>query len=251
VSRGFQALFVACILVASTAMFALAESRKLDRAPIKALVLTAGPQVAGKPRPALFSPTCGCATSYASISFKLGKPGPLQAFIVSPEGAVIKQIASFKDVRRVSLRWDGRNEAGKVVADGSYRLRLKIAGSTRTLPVFVAVRTALPQFRAAAAPHRLTLNGDGVDDRTTISWTSPVQLFGIKVVAVRDGQKETVPVFEHSKVGSVQWPRVSCKAGVCHAPRPADGAWALTMTARDGAGNLNHVALGDVEVAPR
>jgi hypothetical protein len=54
VSRGFQALFVACILVASTAMFALAESRKLDRAPIKELVLSAGPAVKGKPRPAIF-----------------------------------------------------------------------------------------------------------------------------------------------------------------------------------------------------
>jgi hypothetical protein len=242
---------VAAILVASTAMFALAESRKLDRAPIRALVLTAGPQVAGKPRPALFSPTCGCATSYARIAFRLGKPGPLEAWIVSPTGAVVQKLATFKDVRRVTLRWDGKDASGTVVPDGSYRLRLRVAGSTRTLPVFVAVRTARPQFHATVKPRTLTLNGDGVDDRTTVSWTSPVQLFEIRVVAQRDGVTESFTVFKRSRVGSVPWPRVSCIDGVCHAPRPANGAWKLTIYAHDGAGNQNHVDLGNVEVASR
>jgi hypothetical protein len=251
VSRGFQAAFVAAILVASTAMFALAESRKLDRAPIKALVLSAGPVVPGMSRPALFSPTCDCPTSYARISFRLGKPGPLQAWIVTPAGAVVQELATFEDVRNVTLRWDGKDESGKVVADGSYRLRLKVAGSTRTLPVFVAVRTALPRFRATLDPRKLTLNGDGVDDRTRISWTSGVQLFQIRVVAVKGTRQETVHVFKHSRAGSVAWPKVSCIDGVCHAPRPANGSWKLTMFAVDGAGNENHVDLGNVEVASR
>ena len=69
VSRGFQALFVACILVASTAMFALAESRKLDRAPIRALVLSSGPQVQGHPgRPSSRRPAGAPATTPASSS---------------------------------------------------------------------------------------------------------------------------------------------------------------------------------------
>ena len=249
-SRGLQATFVACILVASTAMFALAESRKLDRAPIRALVLSAGPAVKGHAQPALFSPTCDCPTSYARIEFRLGKPGALAAWIVSPDGKVVKQIARFRNVRRVALRWNGDDQTGKRVPDGSYRLRIRTAGSTRTLPVFVTVRTTPPRFHATAAPKRLTLNGDGVDDHTVITWRSPVQLFGVRLVATSDGRTQTVPVFRHSKAYSFQWPRVSCSAGGgCHVKhKPADGTWTLSLSAHDVAGNKATVALGTVQV---
>jgi hypothetical protein len=250
VSRGLQATFVACILVASTAMFALAESRKLDRAPIRALVLSAGPPAKGRPHPAVFSPACRCSTSYARISFRLGKPGSLQAWIVSPEGAVVQQIASFRDVRNVTLRWDGKDETGKVAPDGSYRLRIKVAGSTRTLPVFVVVDTTPPRFHASVSPRRLTLNGDGVDDHAVVTWHSPVQLFQIHVVVRSDGRTQSVSVFRHSKTGSVQWPKASCSNGACHVEhRPAAGAWTLSLVAHDQAGNSTTVGLGTVQVA--
>jgi hypothetical protein len=252
VSRGFQALFVACILVASTAMFALAESRKLDRAPIKALVLSAGPAVKGKPRPAIFSPTCTCNTRYARISFRLGKPGPLVAWIVSPSGTVVDQIGDFKNVRRVTLTWSGRNDAGKLVRDGSYRLRLKVAGATRTLPVFVVVRTAPLRFNAIVSPRKLTLNGDGVDDHAVVTWHSPVQLFNVRLKA-RHGATQTITrVYRHSRSYSFQWPKATCGANGCHVrDRPAPGAWTLQLLAEDVAGNFTIKPLGSVQVANR
>jgi hypothetical protein len=249
VSRGFQALFVASILVASTAMFALAESRKLDRAPIRALVLSAGPAVAGQARPALFSPTCNCPTSYARIEFRLGKPGALQAWIVSPDGAVVKRIADFRNVRHVSLRWNGRDEEGRLAPDGSYRLRIRTAGSTRTLPVFVVVRTTPPRFHATATPRRLTLNGDGVDDHTGVTWRSPVQLFDVHLIATSDGRRQRVPIFRHSKTYSFQWPRATCTDGSCRVKSPPSaGAWSLSLVAQDQAGNKATVSAGTVQV---
>ena len=102
----------------------------------------------------MFSPRCKCRTSYARIEFRLGKPGPLMAWIVSPTGAVVRQIADFEDVRRVALRWNGDDESGKHVPDGSYRLRIRAAGSTRTLPVFVGAHhaTEVPRDGRAEAP---------------------------------------------------------------------------------------------------
>jgi hypothetical protein len=252
VSRGFQALFVACILVASTAMFALAESRKLDRAPIKQLVLSAGPAVKGKPRPAIFSPTCICSTTYARISFRLGKPGPLVAWIVSPTGAVVEQIGDFKRVRRVTLTWSGRNDAGKIVANGSYRLRLKVAGATRTLPVFVVVRTVPLRFGATVSPRKLTLNGDGVDDHAVIAWHAQVQLFNVRLKA-RHGTTQTITrIFRHNRSYSFQWPKATCGASGCHVKdRPAPGAWTLQLLAEDVAGNFTIKPLGTVQVANR
>jgi hypothetical protein len=249
---GLQALFVACILVASTAMFALAERRKLDRATIKALVLSAGPAVKGEPRPAIFSPSCVCSTRYARISFRLGKPGPLVAWIVSPTGTVVDRIGDFENVRRVTLIWSGRNQAGKQVADGSYRLRLKVAGATRTLPVFVVVRTKPLHFGASVAPRRLTLNGDGIADHAVITWHSPVQLFNVRLKA-RDGTTQTITrIYRHNRSYSFQWPKATCGANGCHVEhRPAPGAWTLQLLAEDVAGNFTSKPLGTVQVAKR
>jgi hypothetical protein len=250
VSRGWQALFVACILVASTAMFALAESRKLDRAPIRALVLSAGPAVKGHPQPAVFSPTCAaCKTTYARIEFRLGKPGPLEAWIVSPVGAVVRKIAQFRDVRRVSLRWNGRTAAGAVAADGSYRLRLKVAGSLRTLPVFIVVDTRPPRFTATLSRRKLVPLGYTVDDKTLVSWHAAVQLFDIRLIATLGDRTQTVPVFKHSKTGTVEWPRTTAKNGKFHRVKAAEGTWTLRLVADDQAGNRASVLLGTVQVA--
>ena len=248
-SRGFQALFIAAILVASTAMFALAESRKLDRPPIRALVLGAGPAVEGHPRPAVFSPTCDCPTSFARIEFRLGKPGPLRAWIVSPTGTVVKRIADLANVRRVALRWDGRTDSGDVAPDGSYRLRLQVAGALRTLPVFVVVDTVPPRFTATLSRRRLVPLGYTVDDKTLVRWSSPVQLFGIHLIARLGDTTQTVQVHRHSRAGSVDWPRTACSAGKCHRIKAVRGDWTLRLVADDQAGNRASVALGTVQVA--
>jgi hypothetical protein len=253
VSRGFQALFVACILVASTAMFALAESRKLDRAPIKALVLSAGPAVKGKPRPAIFSPTCNCPTSYARISFRLGKPGQsLAAWIVSPGGAVVRQLANLKSARNVVLPWNGKNDAGKIVPDGSYRLRIKVGGRSRTLPVFVVVRTTPLVFTTSVTPRRVTPNGDGVDDHAVITWHSRVQLFNVYLEARNGDAYQKVPVYRHARSYSFQWPKATCSSGRCTVKqKPAAGTWKLALAAEDVAGNFAVYPVGTVQVAKR
>jgi hypothetical protein len=251
VSRGLQALVVACILVASTAMFALAESRKLDKAPIKALVLSAGPPSAGPKQPAVFSPTCdGCATTFARIEFRLQKHGPLKAWIVTPAGAVEQQIADFRDVRHVTLKWDGKDAKGAVAPDGSYRLKLHVAGRDRVLPVFIVVDTKPPTVHASLDRRKLVPRGWTVDDKTHVSWRSPVQLFHIEVIATDGARRQVVRVFRHSKAGSLDWPRtVKGADGRQHRVQVAEGAWKLRLVARDVAGNKTVVRLGTVQVA--
>jgi hypothetical protein len=253
VSRGFQALFVACILVASTAMFALAESRKLDRAPIKALVLSAGPVTTGKPRPAIFSPGCNCPTDYARISFRLTKPGALQAWIVSPAGAVVHELVDKPHVRNVTLLWHGdTTRPGTRAPDGSYRLRIRTGGKTRTLPVYVVVRTAPLHFQVSVSPRRLTLNGDGVDDHAVITWHAPVQLFNVYLEARNGDAYQKVPVYRHARTYSFQWPKATCSAGRCSVKqRPAPGTWKLALAADDVAGNFAVHPAGTVKVADR
>jgi hypothetical protein len=249
VSRGFQALFVASILVASTAMFALAESRKLDPAPIKQLVVSAGPKAPGKPRPAIFSPGCNCPTSYARISFRLETPGALRAWIVSPAGAIVRELVDKPHVSTITLVWHGNDAHGAEAPDGDYRLRMRTAGETRTLPFFVVVRTTPLTFRASVAPKRLTPNGDGVDDHAVITWHAPVQLFDVHLEARNGDAFQRLPVYRHARSASFQWPRATCSAGTCRVTkRPAAGSWTLVLTAEDVAGNDAAYPVGTVKV---
>ena len=127
VSRGLQALFVACILVASTAMFALAESRKLDRAPIKRARAVGRVRASRGSRGRRSSRRrCDCATSYARISFRLGKPGALRGLDRESRGRG-------RDARSATSRTCAASRCagtatttrGKQVPDGSYRLRIR------------------------------------------------------------------------------------------------------------------------------
>ena len=133
VSRGFQALFVACLLIASTASSrsqraASSIERRSSRAcrPVPRSRASSGRRSSHPPAATTPAPTPGSRSASAS-------PGPLVAWVVSPQGAVVQKIADFKDVRRVHLTWNGKNDAGTLAPDGSYRLRLHIARSRRPL----------------------------------------------------------------------------------------------------------------------
>ena len=131
-------------------------------------------------------------TSYARIEFRLGKPGALDAWIVEPDGKVVKQIAHFRDVRRVALRWNGRQSRADACHDGSYRLPSGLRVDTDASGVRHR-RTTPPSSTRRLRRERLTLNGDGVDDHAVVTWRSPVQLFGVRLVATSDGRTQTVP----------------------------------------------------------
>ena len=166
----------------------------------------------GSRGPAIFSPTCSCATSYARISFRLGKPGPLVAWIVSPTGTVVRRIGDFENVRRVTLIWSGRDQRGRASA----RRQLPPAAQGRRGDEDAArVRRRPHASPCASAPPsrrgRLTLNGDGVDDHAVITWHSPVQLFNVRLKARNGDDADDHAVYRHSRSYSFQWPRATCR----------------------------------------
>ena len=153
-------------------------------------------------------------------------------------------------MRRVAaaLGWQDRRRA-RVAKDGSYRLRLRVAGALRTLPVFVVVDTKPPRFRATLSRTKLVPLGYTVDDKTVVSWRSAEQLFQITVVARLGSRTQKVLVQRHSKSGSVDWPRTTCDpSGKCHRSKAAEGDWKLQLVASDQAGNAATVGLGTVQV---
>jgi len=114
---------VLVILAATAAAFAIAEHLKLERSPLRRVRVTT-----------LFSPLCRCASDHARIAFSLRTEDRVRVEIVDASGGVVRHLATAARVGRrpAVFTWDGRNERGSVVRDGSYYASVYLQGDDRT-----------------------------------------------------------------------------------------------------------------------
>lgn len=154
-------VLVLALLGGTAAAFTITEALKLERSPLTA------PRFAE-----VFSPTCACPTRVAKLSFRLRQPDRLDVVIVSGEDPV-RTLARDLDRRRgrVRVRWDGRDDAGEVVPDGVYRLRVSLQRVDRTImfPHEIRVDTDAPALEIVdVRPRAFSPDGDGRRDTVTI-----------------------------------------------------------------------------------
>jgi hypothetical protein len=152
-------VLVLALLVATTAAFALTEALKLQLSPVTA------------PRfDKLFSPTCNCETSVARLALRLREPATVDAVVVDEDGDAVRTLAMNARRRRgpVAFEWDGRSDAGEVVPDGRYRLRIHLDEQRRTIviPNPIRVDTDRPRLELVTRPQRaFSPDGDKRNDR--------------------------------------------------------------------------------------
>jgi hypothetical protein len=134
-SRAATALLLV-LIAACTAAFLRTEQLKLRRSPI------AHPHVRQAISPGCRDP--GCHSS-ASITFELRSPQRVALAIVGADGTVVRRLrpATSQAKGDVHVVWDGRDDSGRVVPDGLYRLRVTLASDSRdvTIPDPIAVDT--------------------------------------------------------------------------------------------------------------
>jgi hypothetical protein len=221
VARFAPAALVAALLLATGAAFAYTEKLKLTRSPILRTQVDK-----------LFSPVCECRTGVARISFRLREADRISVEIVDGGGARVRELVRNRREPRgpVTVVWDGRDDAGAVVAEGRYRPRVRLQEQRRTitLPNPIRVDTTAPVFEAfSLRPRRISPDGDGRRDRAVaryrLSERARVSLY---VDGVRRGQK-----LRRDPEGSITW-----YGRIDGVPVPR-GAYVLTLGARDVAGN--------------
>lgn len=150
---------VLALLVATTAAFALTEALKLQLSPVTA------------PRfDKLFSPTCACETSTARLAVRLREPATVDVVVVDDDGEPVRTLAADSRRRRgpLAFEWDGRDDAGEVVPDGRYRLRIRLEEQRRTIviPNPIRVDTEAPELELVTRPQRaFSPDGDKRNDR--------------------------------------------------------------------------------------
>jgi hypothetical protein len=232
VARSAPAVLVAALLVATGIAFLHTESLKLETSPIRQTRVTK-----------LFSPVCRCDSSRARIAFRLAKPDVLSLSIVDSSGSDVRLLASDKPgTGSVAFLWNGRDDAGRVVPNGFYRPRVRLALREKTflLPNPIRVDTQVPRLEQVSVQPRLfSPDGDRRADRINVRYKTDepaqVMLFVDGVRRVVGGSRTTS--------GELRW---FGKVGARSLPARRYG---LVVVAVDRAGNRSRrVGAGSVRI---
>jgi hypothetical protein len=220
----FATTALVLVLLGGTAVaLGVIEGFKLEKNPI------GGPHVDNS-----FSPVCGCPQHVAQIEFSLLKTGRLTLEVIGSDGRVVRTLVAGRRFRHNKLHfaWNGRTDAGQLVPDGLYRLRIHFSSLHRTivLPRGTRVDTKPPRVVLLAVwPRVISPDGDRVRDvlgvRYRVSEQAHVRLLVDGKVAVRGHFARLQD--------TIHWP------GTLHGvPLPA-GIHRISLVAQDLAGNLS------------
>ncbi|MBW3593364.1 MAG: hypothetical protein KY396_06700 [Actinobacteria bacterium] len=223
-------VLVLALLAGATAAFAFTEKLKLDGRAVTATRVRSA-----------FSPTCGCPTRFARIVVTLRERGPVGADIVDEEGRHVRTLEprASRTPREAPFRWDGRDEAGRLVADGIYRIRIRLPDEDRALlvPRRLRVDTSPPALEIVAVQPRVL----APDEELRVRFTTDE---AVRPLLVVDGRRVARAGFARPGRRTITWDGTS--GGV---PARA-GSHALVLRVRDRAGNVTASEAVTVRVGP-
>jgi hypothetical protein len=220
-ARIASTLLVLGLLGGTAAAFAVTESLKLQLSPIT------------RPRiDRVFSPVCRCDSRAAEIRFGLREADRLTVAIVDSDDEVVRTLARSERHRAgdVAYTWDGRDDGGAVVPEGSYRPRVHLAEERRTIviPNPIRVDVTPPEVQVlAVGRRRISPDGDGRSDRVTVRYGVSEPARALLYV---DGQREVL-TYRRPLEGALSW-----YGRVDGRPVPP-GRYRLAVGAEDVAGN--------------
>ena len=212
------------LLAATAAAFVLTQGLKSQPSPIR------GTQVDD-----VFSPVCACDTETAEIAFRLREADRVDVEIVDGD-RVVRTIEDGRSYPRgrVSVEWDGRDDAGEVLPEGDYqpRVRLAEAHQTITLPNPIRIDVTPPAIASAVAgPLVISPDGDRRRDSVAVRYRIDEPAKGLLYV---DGIKRVETRFPR-EADSLRW------YGRIDGEPVEQGTYALALRARDPAGNVGNV----------
>jgi hypothetical protein len=211
---------VFALFAGTAAAFVVTVSLKLDRSPL------------GRVRfDPVFSPTCACPQETARIRFRVRRFDRIDVEILREDG-VVRTLVRDEPRRNGVLRlaWDGKNDSGEIVPDGSYRLRVRFRREgTIDVPGSIEVDTRPPEVRLVGIqPTTLSPDGDGRVDEAAVDYVADEDSWPILLV---DGSVAFEGPFRDEGESGFVWD------GTAEGRSLPAGAYVLTLGARDRAGN--------------
>jgi hypothetical protein len=171
-----RTLLVLVLLAATATAFVVTEDLKLEPDPL------ALPRV-----DATFSPVCRCDQQTARIAFRLRRSDVLTLTIADENGRVARTLLNEAQFRpgNHQFGWDGRDETGKIVPEGSYRPRVELQKLGRVIEFSkqIAVDTTPPAVRLLNVSRRIVSpDADGRGDAIRIRYRLSEPSHGLLLV---------------------------------------------------------------------
>jgi hypothetical protein len=195
-------------------------------------------------KPAHFSPNGDGYRDETRIGFDLSRPANVSFMVVDAEGAEVRRIVTARRLAgdaKHRFSWNGRDDDGDVVPDGTYRMRVVRRDESRVIdsqkkitvdrvPPRVRIVSAEPSVIATGLPgepQSVRLRYDGPKNRAPV----------VRVFRTDDGPPHIVRRFRGRPDRTATWDgRVS--AGAEQTDPAPEGDYAFTIAVRDRAGNV-------------
>lgn len=221
-ARSASVALVAALLIATGAAFAYTERLKLTPSPILGTSVTK-----------VFSPVCDCNTDVALVQFKLRKADRIDVEIIDRNDDPVRRLTrnQAEPPGRVTIVWNGRDDRGAVVPEGSYRPRVRLVRQRRTitLPNPIRVDVTSPTVeRFAVAPRVFSPDGDRRNETVVAGYriSEPAE-----VALYVDGARQVLKRGQKPE-GEIRW------FGLVDGEPAQRGIYTLQVGATDLAGNV-------------
>ena len=205
-------ILVAALLVATATAFAVTEHLKLEDSPV---INTAFP--------ARFSPKL----VEERIKFRLRREEEISLDIADSKGRIVKHGVGSGVFGQAyhQFAWDGRDDNGQIVPDGTYSVELTLKDEDRTIefPRTITVDSTAPTIEVALKNQVFSPDGDGQADHFDFLYRFGEQAWGILYV---DG-KRVGKTFRKKANGRYPW----------YGKGKKPGEYRLALGAQDLAGN--------------
>jgi hypothetical protein len=205
-------ILVAALLVATATAFAVTEHLKLEDSPVTKTAFAAR-----------FSPKL----VEERIGFRLRREEDISLDIADENGKVVKHAVGsgvFGEGYH-QFAWDGRDDSGRIVPDGTYSVELTLKDEDRTIefPRTITVDSTPPKIEVALKNQVFSPDGDGQADHFDFIYRFGEQAWGILYV---DG-KRVGKTFRKKANGRYPW----------YGKGKKPGEYRLALGAQDLAGN--------------
>ena len=206
-------ILVAALLVATATAFAVTEHLKLEDSPVISTAF-----------PALFSPKL----VEERIGFRLRREEDIQLDIADSQGTIVKHGVGSGVFGQAfhQFAWDGRDDSGRIVPDGIYRVQLTLKDEDRTIefPRTITVDSTPPTMPFLDIRHEtFSPDGDGRADRVDFRYRFSEPAWAILYV---DGKRVGISG-RRKPVGVYPW----------YGRGKKPGEYRLALVAQDRAGN--------------
>ena len=195
-------------------------------------------------KPAHFSPNADGYRDSSEIGFDLSEPASVSFMVVNSEGTEVRRIASDRRLAgdaKHRFRWDGRDDDGNVVPDGTYRMRVVRRDESRVIDSVkeITVDTVPPKVALASAePSEIATGLPGEPPQVRLRYRGPKNNAPVvRVFRTDQGKPRIVRRFRGEPDRTATWDGRVSEGPERTEPAP-EGDYAFTVAVRDKAGNV-------------